>query len=216
VAIDLYRIENSKIVVDFGDHPGQTKAWNSCARFVFVIAGTQSGKTSFGPWWLWREIGNCGNGDYLAITANYDLFKLKMLPEMERVFLGLFHWSFAKSDRVFESPDKISHPGMPIKSAKRIILRSANAEGGLESSSANAAWLDECGHPDFKLDSWEAINRRLSLSQGRALGTTTPYNLGWLKTEVFDKWKVGDIDFDVIQFNHEPIISERRILSYER
>ncbi len=201
MAAELYRLNNSgKLTIDFGSHLGQSRAWDSFARFVFIIAGTQSGKTSFGPHWLWREIKNCGNGDYLAITANYDLFKLKMLPEMEKVFEGLWGWSYGKSDRVFDSPDKISRPNEPTRAAKRIVLRSANAAGGLESSSAEAAWLDECGHPDFKLDSWEAINRRLSLSEGRVLGTTTPYNLGWLKTEVFDRWKAGDADFDVIQF----------------
>lgn len=198
--MELYKIINNKVQVDFSDHLGQTRTWNSYKRFVFIIAGTQSGKTSFGPWWLWREIKDCGNGDYFAATANYDLFKLKMLPEMEKIFVGLFGWNFVKSDRVFESKEKLSLPNEPVRPAKRIILRSANAAGGLESASAAAAWLDECGHPDFKLDAWEAVQRRLSLSEGRVLGTTTPYNMGWLKSEVFDKFKAGDPDFDVIQF----------------
>lgn len=200
MATDLYRVIGNKVVVDFGDHLGQTNTWNSFARFPFIIAGTQSGKTSFGPWWLWREIQNCGNGDYLGITATFDLFKLKMLPEMEKVFTGLFDWNFTKSDRLFESPEKISMPSMPTKPAKRIILRSANSEGGLESSSIEGAWMDECGHPGFKLSTWEAIQRRASLSMARVLGTTTPYNMGYLKTEIFDRWRAGDPDFDVIQF----------------
>ena len=197
---DIYRVENDRALLDISDHPGQSRAWDSVKRFIAIIAGTQSGKTSFGPWWMIREVNECGNGDYLAATANYDLFKLKMLPEMERILEGLFGWGYTKSDRVFESPDKISISGAPTKPAKRIILRSANAAGGLESSSAEAAWLDEAGHPDFKIDAWEAVQRRLSLSEGRALITTTPYNMGWLKTEVYDRYKAGDKDFDVIQF----------------
>ena len=66
----------------------------------------------------------------------------------------------------------------------RIVLRSANAEGGLESLTGKAAVLDECGQDDFTLEAWEAIQRRLSLSRGRVLGGTTPYNLGWLKTQI--------------------------------
>jgi len=185
---ELYKRIDNRVRVDFGDHAGQTTAWDSFARFVFIISGTQSGKTSFGPWWLWREIERCGEGDYLAISANYDLFKLKMLPEMRAVFEQLFGWEYAIVDRVFKHKNT------------RIILRSANAAGGLESSSAKAAWLDECGHPDFELDAWEAVQRRLSLSMGRVLGTTTPYNMGWLKTEVYDRFRAGDPDFDVIQF----------------
>lgn len=186
---DLVHIQNGKARLHL--HKGQSQAWDSTRRFVFIVAGTQSGKTSFGPWLLWRETERCGPGDYLAVTATYDLFKLKMLPEMQRVFCEILPgWSWQASDRVIVSDDRKT----------RIILRSANAPGGLESATAKAAWLDECGQDDFRLESWEAVQRRLSLSQGRVFGTTTPYNLGWLKTEVYDKWRAGNPDYQVIQF----------------
>jgi hypothetical protein len=60
--------------------------------------------------------------------------------------------------------------------------------------------FDECGQDGVKVNAWEAIQRRLSLSQGRVLGGTTPYNLGWLKTQIFDKWRAGDPDIQVVQF----------------
>ena len=187
---ELVEVRGGKIRLNL--HAGQTKAWDSAARFVFIIAGTQSGKTSFGPWLFYKWIQDHGAGDYLAVTATYDLFKLKMLPEMRRVFCELLGWGeYQASDRVIVSRDGRS----------RIILRSANAPGGLESATIKAAWLDECGQDDFRLESWEAVLRRLSLAQGRVLGTTTPYNLGWLKTQVFDKWRAGDRDFQVIQFH---------------
>lgn len=188
MAHDLVEVIDGKARLHL--HPGQTKAWDSTRRFVFVIAGTQGGKTSFGPWWLNREIERCGEGDYLAVTASYDLFKLKLLPEMRRVFEDMLGWHYFASDRLL------------AKGNSRIILRSASAEGGLESATAKAALLDECGQDDFRLESWEAVQRRLSLSQGRVLGTTTPYNLGWLKTEVFDRWRAGDPDFEVVQFKN--------------
>lgn len=187
-------------------HPGQEKAWDSKRRFVFVIAGTQSGKTSWGPWWLWREIQNHGGGDYLAVTASYDLFKLKMLPEMRTVFehtlrIGRF-WS---GQRVIELRDPATGEFWAKSSDDpmwgRIVLRSAQSEGGLESLTGKAAWLDECGQDEFRLESWEAVLRRLSLSQGRVLGTTTPYNVGWMKTEIYDRWVAADPDMDVVQFD---------------
>lgn len=187
---DIYAIDdNGKLKLRL--HEGQTKAWDSKRRFVFVIAGTQGGKTSFGPWWLWREIENCGDGDYLVVTATYDLFKLKLLPEMQRVFGRVLPgWDYVKIDKTIYSEDRKT----------RIILRSADAEGGLESATAKAAWLDECGQDKFKVSAWEAVQRRLSLAQGRVLATTTPYNLGWLKTEVFDRWTDGNDDYEVVQF----------------
>lgn len=199
----LYRIEDGHLRLSF--HEGQARAWKSERRFTFVLAGTQSGKTSWGPWWLWREIQRGGAGDYLAVTASYDLFKLKMLPELRQVFertLGIArYWA---AGRVLE----LRNPETGQFEAKtsddpmwgRIILRSAAAGGGLESTTAKAAWLDECGQDEFTVESWEAVLRRLSLHQGRALGTTTPYNLGWVKTEVYDRWRAGDPDFAVIQF----------------
>ena len=207
--MNLWQIEDGQLELSL--HSGQTRAWQSDRRFVFMLAGTQGGKTSYGPWWLWREIyGNDnhegkGAGDYLAVTASFDLFKLKLLPEMRTVFeriLGIGHWW--AGDKVMELKDPATGKFWASRSDDpmwgRIILRSAQAEGGLESATAKAAWLDECGQNKFRLSDWEAVLRRLSLSQGRVLGTTTLYNRGWLKSQVYDAWKRGDSDFDVIQF----------------
>lgn len=199
----IYSVVDDRVTLRF--HPGQTKAWESDRRFVFVIAGTQGGKTSFGPWWLWREINLQGSGDYLAVTANYDLFKLKMLPEIRHVFEDILKIArYWPGERVLEIRDPSTGQFWARRSSDpmyaRVILRSAVAKSGLESSTARAAWLDECGLPDFSLSAWEAVRRRLSLFQGRVLGTTTPYDLGWLKTQIVDPWLTGDPEIDVIRF----------------
>jgi hypothetical protein len=204
---NLFTIDKSgSLSLNF--HSGQSKAWRSKRRFVFVIAGTQSGKTSWGPWWLWNEIQQTadprGENDYIAATASFDLFKLKMLPEMRKVFedtLGIAR--FWTGDRILELADPVR--GFWAKRSDdqmwgRIILRSASAKGGLESATARGAWLDECGQDEFTIETYEAVRRRLSLSRGRILGTTTPYNLGWLKTEIYDRFLEGDPDIDVVNF----------------
>ncbi len=187
---ELYAINNGKMTITL--HPGQTAAWDSDARNTFAIAGHQSGKTSFEPIWLDREMKLKGPGDYIAVTSSYDLFKLKFLPEMQNYFCNIFGWEYSKSERVIwknDGPQKY-----------RIILRSASAPGGLESSTVKGAVLDECGQDAFTLEVWEAVQRRLSLSRGRVFGGTTPYNLGWMKTQVYDRWRKGDTNFRVIQF----------------
>lgn len=190
-------------------HQGQWEAWDSLARFVFVTAGTQGGKTSFGPHWLYREIYHpqlgMGAGDYLAVTGSYDLFKLKMLPALREVFEHVLrvgrYWS---SDRIMElrNPETGHFEANRSDDAMwgRIILRSAESGGGLESSTANAAWLDECGMDSFTAETWRAIRRRLSLTRGRVLGTTTLYVLyNWLR-KLYDEWQGGREDVDFINF----------------
>ena len=180
-----------KLTIHF--HAGQTRAWESARRFIFVISGHQAGKTSFLPIWLDREIREKGDGDYLACTSNYDILRLKFLPELRHYFVNLFGWEESKSEKTFTRQYK---PRM----FTRIICRSADAEGGLESSTGKAALFDECGMDSVRVNAWEAIQRRLSLSQGRVLAATTPYNLGWLKTQIYDKWVKGDPDLQVINF----------------
>lgn len=203
MAKSLWRIEGDRLHLSL--HEGQAQAWRSDKRFVFMLAGTQGGKTSFGPWWLWREIQRRGAGDYIAATASYDLFKLKMLPEIRTVFeqvLGIArYWS---GDKILELKDPEKGEFWATRADDpmwgRIILRSAASSGGLESATGQAAWLDECGQDGFSLEDWEAVLRRLSLSRGRVLGTTTLYNLGWIKNEIYDPWREGDPDIDVVQF----------------
>ena len=179
-------------------HEGQARAWRSTKRFVIMIAGTQGGKTSFEPLWLEREMKREGPGDYLAVTATYELLKLKMLPEFVRYFETTLRWGhYMKSDRVLLSYE--THHGAP---AYRIIFRSANKPESLESATAKAAVLDEMGQDQFRLQAWEAVMRRLSLNQGRVLGGTTPYNQGWLKQQIYDKWRAGERDdTEIIQFD---------------
>lgn len=218
----LVEIRDGELHLNF--HEGQSAAWESVARFVAMLAGTQGGKTSFAPWWLNREITvayekmrdsgadlSKGIGDFLAVTSTYDLFKLAMLPAMRYLFEDVLkighYWA---GDRIMELSENLEPGGRfwafdtGSKDASmfgRIILRSAEAESGLESATVKAAWLDEVGQPQFTLQAWEAILRRLAVNEGRALLTTTIYNLGWLKREVYDKWQNGDRNFDVIQFD---------------
>lgn len=187
-------------------HRGQWRAWQSARRWVAVIAGTQSGKTAFGPLWLYREIQRRGPGDYLVATPTFTLLELKALPEFKRHFetrlklgryvstpIRKFVFSPEGSRRVFGSYDP-DH-------TTQVFFGYAEDPESLESATVKGAWLDEAGQRKFKLGSWEAIQRRLAIHRGRALVTTTPYDLGWLKKQFYDKWRAGDGDVDVVRFD---------------
>lgn len=161
--------------------------------------------TSFGPFWLWREIQRNGPGDYLAVTSTFPLLRLKMLPEFLKVFHNTLHlgkwWA---ADRVYElaNPETGEMAGRATDPMwGRVIFGSAKNADSLESATAKAAWLDEVGQNQFRVDAWEAILRRLSLNRGRVLGTTTLYNWGWMKQQIYDPWKRGeDTEIEIAQF----------------
>lgn len=173
-------------------HRAQELAFDSQRRIVAMLAGSQSGKTAFGPWWLDQEIQKRGGGDYIVATSSFDLFKLKLLPVMREVYESILgvarYWS---GDRVLELRNPETGEFMAKRADDRmwarIILRSAESTGGLESTTAKGAWLDEAGQDSFELDAWRAIRRRITLHRGRVLITTTLYNLGWLKQQVIDR-----------------------------
>jgi hypothetical protein len=186
-------------------HPGQWKAWESLKRFVVVLAGTQGGKTSFGPHWLYREIQRCGPGDYMVVTPTFQLLELKALPELRKLFettlrLGRYVGSPVRRF-TFSEEGEVSTFGSKQTTPTNIYFGYAADPESLESATVKAAWLDEAGQKKFKLGSWEAVLRRLSLAVGRVLLTTTPYDLGWLKQKLWDKWKAGDADIEIVRFD---------------
>jgi hypothetical protein len=194
-------------------HPGQELAWDSTARFVCVLSGTQGGKTTFGPPWLHREIKRRGPGDYLVATPTFPLMYLKALPEFRKLFevkLGLGRFASQPVRRFQCSPaglDSLFGARFPHQPTTVFFGHAADPDG-LEAATFKAAWLDEAGQKKFKLGSWEAIQRRLSTNQGRVLITTTPYYLGWLKTQVADRAE-SDPDYDLVRFEsiENPVFS---------
>jgi len=199
----------------FNFHEGQRRMM-CCGEFseeeqkmyTVVLAGSQSGKTCMDALWLRDRIEERGAGDYMAMTATYDLFKLKFLPELRSYLeydLGIAkYWAGSK---IFEIAENLEPGNFKAKNADgemwgRVILRSGSAEGGVESGSIKAAVVDEADHPEFSREAWEGLQRRRNLFAGPVLFNTTIYQLGWLKHIFYDPWKLGKRDdVRVIQFS---------------
>ena len=203
-------------------HAGQLRAWNSKKRFIAVIAGTQSGKTSFGPHWFAREIQREGPGDYMVVTPTFPLLEIKALPEFRRLFEQQLQWGTYKASPIrqfrFSTEGEVAAFGAPQDVPTNVYFGYAADPESLESATLKAIWGDEVGQGKFKLASWDALQRRIALHRGRALLTTTPYNLGWLKQQMFDPWKAavdegGDHPaIDVINFasNANPMFDQEQ------
>jgi hypothetical protein len=219
----LYEIDHGAGALRVYFHDGQRRAWDSLRRFVFMIAGKQSGKTIFGPPKMFQKIQELGPGDYLAVSATYDLFKLKMLPILKQFFIeDLKIGRYWAGDQIIELRNPATgefgatYSHEHEKMWARIILRSADSEKGLQSVTALWAWMDEPGL--YESDVWKDVRGRLSLAAGGVLGTTTPYDLGWLKQQIYDAWVQGDPEIDVIQFSSRlsPFFSEAEYNSLQK
>lgn len=141
----------------------------------------------------------------MVVTPTFPLLELKALPEFRKLFedwlaLGKYVGSPTRQFRVSEFGQKKLFGDSGMDYQTNVFFGYAADPDSLESATAKAAWLDEAGQKKFKLSSWEAIQRRLSIHLGRALITTTIYTLGWLKQQFYDLWRAGNKDYDVINF----------------
>jgi hypothetical protein len=173
-------------------HAGQWPVAQSKARFVAAIAGSQSGKTTLGPWWLLREMQDRGPGNYMLVAGTFTLLGMQAVPTLKHALetvlglgtvIGGSHGEFRVSE---EGHRKIWPDGRPYEPT-RIVFGYAANPNSLESITAKAAWLDECGAQEFKQESYEAIQARLSINRGRILFTSTPYVWNWFKYDVYDR-----------------------------
>jgi hypothetical protein len=205
------RDDDGAIVVRF--HAGQDAARRSRKRRRIVLAGKQGGKTSSGPILLSKMICDTarkeGGNDYIAGTATYDLFKLKMLPELRRWFEHYLGWGkYWAGDRIIELRDPITGQFWATNAADdmwgRIILRSADSPTGWASSTARGGWLDEAGLRQYTQEVLDEAEARVSVAQGPLLLTTTIYDLGALKHTFYDPWVKAERrhpEIEVIQFD---------------
>lgn len=186
-------------------HDGQLRAWNSEKRVVAVISGVRGGKSSFAPLWLHREMVRRGPGDYLAVAPSFPLLNAALRPEIESLFGSTFKLgvSTQRQFTVAEAGHEVLWPGVPYVRPSRIVYGHAQNPESLAGLTAKAAVLDEAGQKDFRLGSYEEVQRRVSFDVGRILITTTVYNLGWLKQQVYDRWeqaKGAHPEIDVVNF----------------
>lgn len=188
---ELFSVGGGELRMNF--HAGQWRAWESKKRIVAIIAGSQSGKTEFSIPWLWREIKECGAGDYLYVGPYYTLLERKPIPAFRHFFSGIMKLGTlneSKSPRFVLSKEGEKRLwGAPQDRPTCVMFGHADNPDSLEAATAKGAVLDECGQKQFKVGSWEAIQRRLAINKGRSLLVTTPYNLGWLKQVIYDPWK---------------------------
>lgn len=171
--------------IAFRPHGGQWQAWTAPERFVALIAGSGGGKTSFGVAWLLREITG-RPGEYLAVSPTNSMLERVLAPQIMLTAAAYGAQHFKGEPPHIRLGDSIIH------------LLSADKPERAEGVHARGAWLDEAGQMSATM--WEVARRRVAGHQGRILLTTTPYDMGWLKTQVADRAANGEPEYRVVTF----------------
>jgi hypothetical protein len=104
-------------------------------------------------------------------------------PDPERLDL-IRYFEMAGHHPDYKATDKIVKTDFGL-----IYLASADNPDTMQGAAVRGAWLDEPGM--MALSAHETAFQRRSMMAGQELLTTTPYNMGWLKTEIADK--AGDL-----------------------
>lgn len=167
-------------------HVGQIVALLALERFIFMIAGTGGGKTIFAPRWMYREIAKYQHEpvetqNYLVFAPSYKVLKRATLPAYIRLFHALRLGVFKRGELVYE-----------LRNGGKVYFGSCDNPESLEGLHVRAAHGDELGQNSVSLEVWETVRRRLAFFEGRFLGTTTPYNLGWLYQHVVVPFLAGE------------------------
>ncbi len=179
-------------------HDGQLEAWNAFnnANRILILAGTRSGKTVTLPYFLKRMIARqarllpkFGEGVFLAVSPTFSLGERKFFPELIKFFCPRYGTYKVSPIRKIE----LHRHGLAMLTGQTrypVSIQFGYAENPntLESVDALGVVSDESGQPEYKLGSYEALDRRLLLSDGgHHIIATTPYSgAEWIKTRLVD------------------------------
>lgn len=151
------------------------------ALTLAAIAGTGGGKTILGYWWLHSRMEKYPGHGWGVAEPTYPMLSKVILtspdpdrPSIEDYFERAGHHPHYRAvDRIIETDFGL------------IYLGSADNPDSMQGAALKGYWLDEAGM--MSLLAYETAQQRVAMFSGQVLITTTPYNMGWLKTDIADK-----------------------------
>jgi len=151
------------------------------ARTLAAIAGTGGGKTQLGYWWLYSRMRQYPGYGWGVAEPTYQMLEKILInsPDPERP--SLIDWT----KQVGIYVDWKAVPRILQTKYGVLYLGSADNPDTMQGPALKGYWLDEGGM--MSLEAHQTALQRVSFYDGQEFISTTPYNRGWLKTEVYDK-----------------------------
>lgn len=143
-----------------------------------AIAGTGGGKTMTGYWWLHSRMEAYPGYTWGLAEPTYKMLDRVILnssdpgrPTLEEYFAKVGHHPrFSKGELILHTD------------FGQIYFYTAENPNTMQGAPLKGFWLDEGGQ--MVLLAHQTALQRVSMMGGQELITTTPYNLGWLLTEI--------------------------------
>lgn len=151
------------------------------ARTLAAIAGTGGGKTSMGYWWLLDRMERQPGYGWGLAEPTYGMLEKIILNSPDPQRPSLIDWLKMRGLYL----DYKAFARIVETKLGKIYVGSADNPDSMQGPALKGYWLDEGGM--MSLVSYQTALQRISFYDGQLLITTTPYNRGWLKTEIADK-----------------------------
>ncbi len=162
--------------------PGQARLLTNLRDPILAaIAGTGGGKTLTGYLWLHFRMEAYPGNTWGMAEPTYKMLDRIILnssdpdrPTLEQYFQSVVHHPvYSKGEQILKTD------------FGQIYLYTAENPNSMQGAPVKGFWLDEAGQ--MCLLAHETALQRVGMFQGQELITTTPYNLGWLLTEIVNK-----------------------------
>lgn len=159
---------------------------NRKVPFVLMLSGVQGGKTMVGAVWEHIQWLRKPAGDHLIVAPTYKHLQQATLRKLDSIIpRGVA--TYNKADSTYT-----------LMGGGRVWCRSVEDPDSIEGISADSVWADECGK--MAVSAWVNMQARRSATRGPWFGTTTPYGINWVKTEIYDKWMAGLPEYRVVHW----------------
>jgi hypothetical protein len=163
--------------------PGQANILtDSNSTVVAAIAGTGGGKTVLGYWWMHSRMEAYPGNSWGMAEPTFKMLGRIILNSSDPGRPALFDYF----KLVGHDPQWISKQDLILGTNHgQVYLGSADNPDSMQGAAVKGYWLDESGQ--MKSLAHDTARQRVSMMEGQVLHTTTPYNLGCLKTDIWDK-----------------------------
>jgi len=154
--------------------------------FVLLLAGVQSGKTTAGAAWELIQWQRNPTKDHLILAPTHKVLQHSTLRKLDSLIPK--GWAtFNQSQSVYN-----------LRWGGKVFVRSTEDPDAMEGMSPHSIWADEAGKYSSK--AWENIQARRSATRGPVLLTSTPYGMGWMYHDFYQKWLKGLPEYRVVHF----------------